>query len=121
MSDDNLHYVAAVEDLEDGDRILADVEGQEIAVFNVGGEYHALVNFCVHQGGPVCEGVVTGTLSANEDDDWALEYDKRNEVLSCPWHGWEFDVTSGEHLARRQYRLPKFDVEVKDGEIYVEL
>ena len=113
-----LHVVADVERFEGTDRILADVEGREVAVFDLDGEFFALANYCVHQGGPLCEGTVSGALTTNED--FELAYGREGEVVSCPWHGWEFDVRTGEHLAETGYRTPTYDVVVRDGKVYVE-
>lgn len=115
---ENLHHVTSADDIEDGERVVVDIEGREIAVFYSNDEYHALSNYCTHQGGPACEGLLSGTLDVDEDDEliWACD----DEIVACPWHGWEFDITSGEHLASDDYRLPSYDVHVIDGDLYVE-
>jgi nitrite reductase/ring-hydroxylating ferredoxin subunit len=109
--------VASVDEFEDASRVVVDVGGREIAVFRTDDGFHALSNYCVHQGGPACEGAITGTLAVDEDGD--LVYDREGEIVSCPWHGWEFDVTNGEHLADPSFRLPTYEVELDDGEVYV--
>jgi nitrite reductase/ring-hydroxylating ferredoxin subunit len=116
---DDLHHVVAAEDIADGERVIAEIAGREIAVFNSNGELHALSNYCTHQGGPACEGLLSGTLDVDEDDElvWACD----DEIVACPWHGWEFDITDGTHTASDDYRLPTYDVHVRDGEVYVEL
>lgn len=118
MDIEDLHYVTEAGNLESGERIIVDVEGREVAVFNVKGEYYALANYCVHQGGPVCEGLISGTLSEDEE---GLKYEKDDEVVACPWHGWEFDIKTGEHLARKKYKLPSYNVVVHEETIYVDL
>jgi nitrite reductase/ring-hydroxylating ferredoxin subunit len=114
---DSRHFVAAADDIPVGERTIVDVDGLEVGVFHLQDGFYALSNYCVHQGGPVCEGMISGTLRT--DDEVELTYDEDETVVSCPWHGWEFDVKSGTHLARDQYRLPSFDVEVSDGDVYV--
>ncbi|ADD05814.1 Rieske-type iron-sulfur protein (2Fe-2S) [Natrialba magadii ATCC 43099] len=116
---DGLHHVASADELEEGERIIADVEGREVAVFNSNGDLYALSNYCPHQGGPACEGLLSGTLEVDEDEDlvWSCE----DEIVACPWHGWEFDVTDGRHTASDKYRLPTYDVREIDGELYVGL
>jgi nitrite reductase/ring-hydroxylating ferredoxin subunit len=114
---DDLHYITSADELEDGDRIIADVKGREIAVFNSGGDLYAVLNFCTHQGGPLCEGLLDGTLTMN--DDWEWTYSCEGEIISCPWHGWEFDIKTGEHLSSSNYRVPTYDVVVRDGDVYV--
>jgi nitrite reductase/ring-hydroxylating ferredoxin subunit len=116
---DDLHHVVAVEDIDDGERIVADFRGREVAVFHSDGEFHALSNYCTHQGGPACEGLLSGTLDVDEDDE--LVWSRDGLIVSCPWHGWEFDITDGSHTASDQYRLPTYEIHVIDGEVYVEL
>lgn len=115
------HRIATTEDIDDGERLIVEVDGLEIAVFNVDDEFYALANYCVHQSGPACEGVLSGALTAEFDgDDWEYGYEREDEVVSCPWHGWEFDVKTGDHLAATDHSIPTFDVVVEDGAIYVE-
>lgn len=110
-------FLTDAADLSPGDRVIVEVEGREIAVFNVDGDIVALANYCVHQGGPVCEGLLSGTVGVG--DDFELVYEREGEIVSCPWHGWEFDIRSGEHLADPSYRIPTYDVTVEDGDVYL--
>lgn len=118
------HVVANTVELEDGDRIVVEIEGREVAVFQIGGEYYAYLNWCAHQGGPCCEGVLTGTVEGSYDretNEVSLTWGREGEILNCPWHGWEYDVISGECLSRPDIALPSYAVTVSDGEIIVEL
>lgn len=117
--DADLHYVADRTEFEDTDRIMVEVGGREIAVFELDGEFYALANYCVHQGGPLCEGSVSGTVTTT--DDFELEYARDGEIVSCPWHGWEFDIKTGEHLSQTGYMTPRYDVVARKGEVYVVL
>lgn len=112
------HRIGDVEELDEADRVIADVEGREIAVFEVDGEYHGVANYCVHQSGPLCEGELVGTTSRTETS-WTYEDDQRTVV--CPWHGWAFDVTTGYNVQDDRYAVPTYDVEVRDGGLYVRL
>jgi nitrite reductase (NADH) small subunit len=111
------HFVVSAGDLSPGERAMIDIDGLEIGVFNVDGEYHALANYCVHQGGPGCGGRITGKVT--EAEDGTLTYDQRGEVVCCPWHGWEYDITTGEHLADPSLGLPTFEVVERHGNLYV--
>lgn len=111
--------VCSTDDLDPGERIIVDAGGREIAVFNVKGEYVAVANYCVHAGGPVCEGKLSGTVTASVDE-WEYDWEREGEILACPWHGWEFDLLTGEHLSDPSYRLLTYDVTVSDGTVYVE-
>lgn len=116
---DDLTYVIDTDDLDPAERVLTEVDGIEVAVFNVNGEFHAMMNYCVHQGGPACEGLVSGMISAGEDRE--LVYDRENEIVSCPWHGWEFDILTGEHLADASYQIPTYETVVQDGKVYLKV
>lgn len=118
-SERDRHRVGRADELDDGERVIVDVDGIEIAVFDVDGEYHAVLNYCVHQGGPACEGALMGTLDVDDSPERALSYERDGRVVSCPWHGWEFDVTTGEHIAPTGYELPTYDVVVDDGDLYL--
>ncbi len=87
------HVVATVEEIPPGGRKIIEVAGRSIGVFNLGGEFFALRNRCPHRGGPLCEGKLWGALRANVPGQF--EYSPSREVLTCPWHGWEFDVRTG--------------------------
>ncbi|WP_226012035.1 Rieske (2Fe-2S) protein [Halomicrobium salinisoli] len=119
MSEDGLHRVADADSLSHGDRIVTEVRGREVCVFNLDGEYYGLSNYCVHQGGPACEGARSGQLT---ESDGELRYERSGEFVSCPWHGWKFDIRTGEDLARPDdYRLPTYETVERDGGIYVRL
>jgi nitrite reductase/ring-hydroxylating ferredoxin subunit len=114
------HEIATVEELSnDGDYVIEEVKGQEIAVFRIEGEYYAVANYCIHQGGPVCEGgELTGHLDVAEND-WDWTYEKEGKIISCPWHAWKFDVTSGKNIADERYSVPTYDVIVRDDTVFV--
>jgi nitrite reductase (NADH) small subunit len=77
-----------------GDRI--------IAVFNIDGNFVAIDGICPHAGGPLAEGCVVGT------------------IVTCPWHGWQFDVTTGKHQLTARIQQQTFPVVVEDGVVYLE-
>ncbi len=112
------HPVCAVEELSPGDRLLKTISDREIGVFNVDGEFHAVANYCVHAGGPICEGRLSGMVTAKAGE-WKWDWVREGEILACPWHGWEFDIDTGEFLADDQYRLITYDTEIDDGTVYV--
>lgn len=116
------HTIATVDEVEEGERIIVQVNGREIAVFNVDGELYAYTNWCAHQGGPCCEGSLTGTAEAEYDTESlevSLEWRREDEILNCPWHGWEYDVTTGDCLSRKPVRLPEHEVRREDDQIIV--
>lgn len=116
------HIVASEGDLESGERLVVELEGQKIGIFKIDDEYCAYRNWCPHQGGPVCDGSLTGTQESSfdrENLELELQQTREDRVLNCPWHGWEFDVDTGESLSPRKARLLSYEVSVVDGDIVV--
>jgi nitrite reductase/ring-hydroxylating ferredoxin subunit len=116
---DDLRYVAEIEDVPEKGPLVVDVKDREIGIYNIGGEFHALANYCIHQGGPLCEGPVSGTLDV--DESYELIYSREDEIVSCPWHGWQFDIQTGEHLARDEFNIPTYDIHRQNGSLYLEI
>lgn len=92
-----------VTELPPGQAREVTVGGQVIALFNVGGMFHALPNRCPHRGGPLAQGFLDGPQ------------------VSCPWHNWTFDVTTGENVASADLKIPRLEVKVEDGRVLVRL
>jgi len=93
----------AVADLAPGRAAEVTVDGHAIAVFNVKGAFHALAGRCPHRGGPLGQGFVDGPQ------------------VSCPWHNWTFDVTTGENVASADVKVPRYEVKVENGQVCVRL
>lgn len=115
-----LHKVGHTDELDDESRIITDVDGIEIAIFEFDEEYHAVANHCIHQGGPLCEGELRGR-TVGADDGWGWNYEASEKHITCPWHAWQFDITTGDCTDSDRYAVPTFELEVRDGDIYVEL
>jgi len=88
------HVVATIDEIPPGERKIVEVAGRSIGVFNVGGEFFALRNRCPHQGGPMCTGRLAGAVESSKPGEY--RYSRRGEMLRCPWHGWEFDIRTGQ-------------------------
>lgn len=118
MGEPTRHEVTSVDNLDAGERIIVEIDGVEIAVFCIDGEYYAVANYCVHQSGPLCTGELTGHVTI-ADDGWDWKYADTEQMISCPWHGWKFDVTTGNNLQDDRYKVPTYETEVIDGDVYV--
>jgi len=105
--------VGAARDLPPGSRKILDVAGRSIGVLNVGGTFYALRNRCPHQGAQLCLGRIKGTTLSSGPYEYV--YGRENEIIQCPWHGWEFDIATG-----RTYFNPH-KMRVKTYEVTVEL
>ena len=97
----NFVKVASLADLKPGKAMTVSVNGVEIALYNVGGKIYATDNTCVHQGGPLGEGVLVG------------------EIVSCPWHMWEYNVRTGENVGNSSIKLTTYPVEIEGDDIKV--
>lgn len=111
MSDTRPHPVCPVDALDPGDRRVVELENRSIGVFNIEGEYYALANVCPHQRAPLCEGELRGTTSA--DGPGNVTWERDGQILVCPWHGWEFDVRTGDSVFNpHQWGATTYDTDV---------
>ncbi len=104
-------------DVAPGKQQIVTVGRHSIGIFNVKGDYHALLNVCPHRGAALCEGPVSGTTCQTEGRDFV--YGRDEEIVRCAWHGWEFDIRSGEFLVNPRIRARTYPVSVEDDSIYV--
>ncbi len=86
-----------------GRGMVVEAEGKQIALFNCDGELHAIDNVCCHKGGPLGEGELEG------------------KIVTCPWHGWQYDVTTGVCTFNPAAQVAKYRVEVVGDEVKVEI
>ena len=117
------YRVCPVDDIAENGGVLAQAGAREIGVFKRDGRLYAYDNRCIHQGGPVCTGDLLGAtrLELDEGKRVVREVIDEGELrLICPWHGWEYDVVTGEAAHDRRFRLRRFDVTVEDGVVYVD-
>ncbi len=109
--------VAGVDELPPGSRTIVDVDGESIGVFNVHGRYVAVLNVCPHELGPVCLGRVGGTTLPSVAGEY--RWGREDEILACPWQGWEFDLLTGKPLFGNVPNLRRYPVEVDDGQVFI--
>src|SRR5919199_423801 len=108
------HVVGRISELPPSERKIVEVEGRSIGVFNVHGQFYALRNRCPHQAAPLCLGAIKGMTLPGKPGEyiWARE----GEILRCPWHGWEFDVTNGRSIfSPHRVRVRAYEVTVEPG------
>ncbi len=109
--------IGRADDVRDGACLQVEVAGRSLGLFRVGGQFRAVLNHCPHEGAPVCRGTVRGTTLPSVPG--TFRWGRENEILACPWHGWEFALDSGQCLTDRR-RLAMFPTEVADdGTLYV--
>jgi nitrite reductase/ring-hydroxylating ferredoxin subunit len=116
--------VALAGDIPERGRTVVEVDGAEIGIFRLNGTLHAYENYCAHAGGPVCQGMlIQRVVEALDDQHRSLGdfYSETDLNIVCPWHGYEYDVATGEHPGYPTIRLRSYDVEESGGEVIVHL
>ena len=96
-----LTKVATKSEIPVGTGKVVEIGGKALAVFNCEGTFYAIDNTCKHRGGPLGEGMLSGT------------------TVTCPWHGWEYDVRSGECAMDTSIKVQRFDVKVEGDDLLV--
>ena len=92
---------ATVSEIPPGTGKCVDVNGKEIALFNLDGKFHAIDNTCLHRGGPLGEGELDGT------------------TVTCPWHGWQYNVTTGRNIMDESEGVDRYEVKVEGGAVLI--
>ncbi len=106
------HVICQSLEIMPGERKIVDVAGRSIGIFNVAGKLHAIKNRCPHQGAELCRGIVGGTMLPAGPGEY--EYGLEGRVLRCPWHFWEFDITTGKMIfVPGKMRVKRYDVQLE--------
>ena len=95
--------VARVDDVPAGEGRVVDANGVSVALFNIEGEFRALDNTCIHRGGPLGDGICHAT------------------TVTCPWHGWQFDIATGECASSPGERVDTYEVRVAGDDVRVKV
>jgi nitrite reductase (NADH) small subunit len=93
----------AVEKVAPGVSAEVVAEGRIFAVYNVEGIYHVMDGICPHAGGPLGKGTLRGN------------------IVTCPWHGWQFDVQTGHHCLNQRICQTQYDVTIENGHVVIDL
>lgn len=114
-------FVAKAKELADGDRRIVTAGRHEIGVFFKDGAYYAYSNYCLHSGGPACEGLmINRVVDQIAPDRTYLGQSFADDLhFVCPWHGYEYELTTGECVGDRKLKLRKFDVVRRGEDLYV--
>lgn len=95
--------VAGVADIPEGAGEEFVAKDRIVAVYRVAGTFQALDGVCPHAGGPLAKGRLNGN------------------IVTCPWHGWQFDVSTGRHCLNANLNQPRFSVKIEDDGVWVEI
>jgi nitrite reductase/ring-hydroxylating ferredoxin subunit len=108
------HVVAKVGEIAPGQRKILEVAGRRIGVFCSHGEYFALLDRCPHQGASLCNGMLVSLVDSTEPGEYRMS--RQSEMLRCPWHGWEFDIRTGQSWCDpSKLRVKTYPVSVEPG------
>lgn len=115
-------HVGIASDFDDDQRKRVVVDGREIVVLRHGDRYHAFENVCLHMGGPVAEGVLIPKVEAvlgPDGQQLGERFDESEMHIVCPWHGFEYDLETGEYIGDRRRKLRKFTTEQRGDDVYL--
>ncbi len=111
------YFGTKLRELEQHGRVIAQVKGMEIGIFLIDGLPYAWRNICPHAAAPVCEGRICGTRLPSMVYEYT--YGREQEILRCPWHGWEFDLKTGVHLADESVKLRGYEAVIEEDDVYL--
>ncbi len=95
--------IVGTDEVSPGNGMVVEVKDKCLAVFNVDGTFHVIDNMCLHRGGPLGEGDLEG------------------ETVTCPWHGWEYDVKTGQCINNPSSNVKAYKTIIEDGGVKIEL
>jgi len=111
--------VAPVADIPPGSRKLVVAGDRRIVVFNLAGAFFALNDRCPHQGGSLCDGLLTGHVESPTPGEYV--YTRRGEMIRCPWHYWEFDIRTGKSwFDPKRVQVRQYPTHVEAGAVLAE-
>lgn len=96
--------VGRINDFTPGQGKMVTVNGRHVALFRLGNEFFALDNLCLHKAGPLCEGQIDS-----------------NDVVTCPWHGWSYQIRTGTLVQDTRVGVSKHEVRIEGASVAVRL
>src|SRR3954454_7585527 len=106
--------VARAADVPEGSRLIVDVAGRSVGIFNVEGRFYALLNRCPHRGAELCKGDVLDLVLAERPG--AVRLERGMKLLACPAHGWEYDMETGQSwIDPTAGRARPLEVQLEEG------
>jgi nitrite reductase/ring-hydroxylating ferredoxin subunit len=115
-------FIGKAAELADGDRRIVICGGAEVGIFREAQAFYAYSNICAHQGGPACEGLIIARVEEHilpDGTSRGMRFSATERNFVCPWHGYEYDIRTGECVADRRIALRKYRVEQRGDDLYV--
>jgi nitrite reductase/ring-hydroxylating ferredoxin subunit len=114
-----LQHVADFNQLEESKPLLVEIKGRSIGLIRAGEKVYAVRNLCPHKRAPICKGTMSGTMMPSDPDTFVFGMEQ--QVLRCPWHGWEFNLETGQTLCPSKSRLTLYPVTREGDAVYLDL
>ena len=112
------HIIGPVSAFPSGTRKILEIAGRSIGIFSLDGRFYALKNQCPHQGAALCTGQLSSAVTSEKPGDYRV--DRAGEILRCPWHGWEFDILTGQSwFDPAKVRVKTYEASVQPGTVLV--
>jgi len=109
-------------EMKDGDVRIVRQDKTEVGVYRHAGAFYAYSNFCLHQGGPACEGLTIAKVEERimpDKTSRGMYFSETEMHFVCPWHGYEYDMKTGECVSDRRLKLRRYKVVEKEDGVYV--
>lgn len=95
--------VASKSEIQNGKGRVVEIDGKEIAILNDNGKFFAIENTCAHMQGPLGEGSC------------------ENGNVTCPWHGWTYNLKTGKNTFNEDIKLKIYEVKIQDNDILIKV
>ena len=113
------HVVATVDEIPPGERKIVPIGRHGVGVYNVGGRFYAIANYCPHEGGPLCLGRTHGRSVADEQAPGGVAEARAGEFVYCPWHQWGFELATGTTSVKPEWSIRTYPVRVDGDDVIV--
>lgn len=113
------HVVAKVDEIPPGESMIVPIGRHGVGVYNVGGRFYAIANYCPHEGGPLCKGRTRGRTVIDESRPGGAAEVREGEFLHCPWHQWGFELATGTTAVKPEWSIRTYPVRVEEDNVIV--
>ena len=114
------HVVATVDEIPPGTHKLVPIGRHGVGVYNVNGTFHAIANYCPHEGGPLCSGRARGRNIVDESVPGDAVMVRDQEFIYCPWHQWGFELATGTTAVKPEWSIRTYPVRVIGKDVLVQ-
>jgi nitrite reductase (NADH) small subunit len=113
------HVVAKVGEIAPGGVKVVPIGRHGVGVYNVGGTFYAIANYCPHEGGPLCAGRLGGRTVTDDEAPGGASVVREGEFIYCPWHQWGFELSTGTTAVKPEWTIRTYPVRVENDDVIV--